>query len=284
MIVEGTPVEWSDDDALWVKREDQSCPPPGPPFSKTRGVFAHIAARNERVIGVLDTLHSQAGHAVAAACKLLGRECVNYYPVFKREGANPPLRPAQEAAYRLGAATVGLPAGRSAILFYRARRMLFEDRLRLGETEPSVYMMPNALKLPEMVSETVAEVLRTDIPESVSSVIVAASSATIAGGVIRGLQAKGWTGTVYIHMGYSRSHEALMAHVLSFPDQLELNPHQIKLVLVDEGYSYSDKAKPGPTPYWPCNQYYDLKAYRWYMANGRELGINRGNALLWNIG
>jgi hypothetical protein len=68
---------------LWVKREDLSCPPPGPPFSKARGVYARVASRPEGVIAVLDTRHSQAGWAVARACQVLGKECVNFYPEFK---------------------------------------------------------------------------------------------------------------------------------------------------------------------------------------------------------
>ena len=53
-----------------------------------------------------------------------------------------------------------------------------------------------------------------------------------------------------------------------------------KLVtLVDEGYSYKDQARPGETPPWPCNSYYDLKAFRWWrQRSGDPL------TLFWNIG
>src|SRR5262245_40882166 len=101
MLREGTPVEdYRKRYGLWVKREDLACPPPGPPFSKARVVYAHVRARPEALIGVLDTRHSQAGHAVARACQVLGKQCVNYFASLKYE-VGPHI--AQERAAALGA-------------------------------------------------------------------------------------------------------------------------------------------------------------------------------------
>src|SRR5262245_58591009 len=100
MLRSGTPVEHWPEYGLYVKREDLACPPPGPPFSKTRGVYAHVKSRREEVIGVLDTYHSQAGHAVARACEILGKQCWNFYPEFKHE---PGPREPQYRAFKLGA-------------------------------------------------------------------------------------------------------------------------------------------------------------------------------------
>lgn len=259
---------------LLVKREDLSCLPPGPPFSKTRGVFSHIQARPERVIGVLDTYHSQAGHAVAEACRLLGKIAVNFWPVRKAElGAS--IKPQQLAAEDLGAQLVALPAGRSAILYHQAKK-------RLADWGDS-YMMPNALKLPEMITETAAEVratLRsTPLPPRMP-VLIAASSGTIAAGVMRGFVDAGQASdrTFIIHQGYDRPAGAILKYIgqmTGFMDQV------FPIELVNEGYSYGDVAKSGPEPLWPCNVYYDLKAFRWWMREGRA---QYGEALLWNIG
>ena len=51
--------------------------------------------------------------------------------------------------------------------------------------------------------------------------------------------------------------------------------------VVDEGYSYADEARAGATPPWPCNSYYDLKSFRWWLAQGRA---QYGQALFWNVG
>lgn len=274
-----TPVEdYRKQFGLLVKREDLSCAPPGPPFSKTRGVFAHIAARPERIIGVLDTYHSQAGHAVAEACALLGKQAVNFYPVRKAE-IGTPVKSQQDAANMLGAQLHPLPAGRSAILYHRAKKAL----QAWGAYGDQVYMMPNALKLPEMITETAAEVRATlasiELPPRMP-VIIAASSGTIAAGVMRGfVDSKQANDRMFIvHQGYDRPASAILKYIgqmTGFMDQV------FPISLINEGYSYGDVAKPGPEPLWPCNQYYDLKAFRWWMREGRAI---YGQALFWNIG
>jgi hypothetical protein len=260
---------------LLVKREDLSCLPPGPPFSKTRGVFSHIKARPEMVIGVLDTYHSQAGHAVAEACKLLGKRAVNFYPLRKadRNREDYAWQLQQCMAYDLGAEITPLQAGRSAILYHQAKKLL-------QEKYPGAYMMPNALKLPEMITETAAEVLYTlasiPLPKHMP-VVIAASSGTIAAGVIKGFRDAGdFEREFIIHQGYDRSEAAIYKYI-----EKMAQTSAIRIKFINEGYSYGDVAKPGPDPLWPCNVYYDLKAFRWWMREGRA---KYREALFWNIG
>lgn len=281
MLRDNTPVEdHLQTFGLLVKREDLSCPPPGPPFSKTRGVFAHVKARPERVIGVLDTYHSQGGHAVAQACAALGKTCINYYPVRKADQFAA-LQPQQQEARALGARLVPLQAGRSAILYHQAKKDL---QAQVGGAS---YMMPNALKLPEMIEETAAEVRSTLLSMTLNPdtpVLISASSGTIAAGVMKGFRdaanvpGAGMDRTFIIHMGYARSHVAVLEYMQT---KAGFSFTGIPMRLVDEGYSYGDVAKPGPDPKWPCNRFYDLKAFRWWMREGRE---TYGEALFWNIG
>ncbi len=264
MLRDDTPIEdYRKPFGLWVKREDLACLPPGPPFSKTRGVFARVASRSEKVIGVLDTYHSQAGHAVAMACRILGKQCINYYPEYKHE---PGHREPQRKAVELGAVLVGLPAGRSAILYHAAKKHCEA----LGG-----YMMPNALKLEESVEETAKQV-----PNRVFRyVLVSASSGTIAAGVIRGFKEKNLLPERFlIHLGYSRSHEEVMKYLREKSGV----PGYAPIEIIDEKYNYKDKARPGPDPSWPCNEYYDLKAFRWWVREGRKQ--YKGSCLFWNIG
>lgn len=260
----GTRVEDHPEYGLRVKREDLSCREPGPPFSKTRGVFAHMAKLPQgTTVGVLDTYHSQAGHAVAHSGAALGLRVVNYYPEYKRD---PGHREPQERAYELGAVLKGLPAGRSAILYHQAKK-------DLAHWFNQPYMMPNALKLSETVDETAAEVrLLEDIPERV---IIPASSATIAAGVIRGFKDIGASPEFIVHMGYSRSHDAVKKYLQGYVGEVDVT-------LIDEGYGYKDQAKPGETPPWPCNPYYDLKAFRWWKKNQQDLP--QATTLFWNVG
>ena len=269
MLRRNTPVQdHTKEYGLWVKREDLACPPPGPPFSKARGVYAHLLNRPEKLIGVLDTQHSQAGWAVARACQVLGKRCVNYYPVFKREldDNDPPqheLRNPQIRSKELGAEVVALPAGRSSVIYHTAKR----DCVSRGG-----YMMPNALKLEESITETAAEVSGI-----FDNVLIAISSGTIAAGVIRGFRDRGGKLPQFlIHCGYSRSHEEVERYLREAS-----GVPAVPTILIDEHYAYSDKASAGPSPCFPCNEYYDLKAFRWWMANREKFG---GKTLFWNIG
>jgi Pyridoxal-phosphate dependent enzyme len=267
MLRQGTPIidrvnEWG----LYVKREDLSCPKPGPPFSKTRGVYRHVLSRPETVIGVLDTYHSQAGHAVARACQVLGKRCLNFYPDFKYE---PGPRAPQHRAAELGAELVSLPAGRSSILWHAARK----------KTEAvGGYMMPNALKLPESIEETAKEVPRG---ERFDYVLVPASSATIAAGVLRGFAETVSCRSFVVHLGYDRSEAELLRYVAE-ASGVDLGTIDVRLV--NEGYGYKDTARPGPTPDWPCNPYYDLKAFRWWATVGRTEYPRSARVLFWNVG
>lgn len=281
MTREGTPVEHYPDLGLFIKREDLSCPG-GPNFSKTRGVLAHVRNRPEQLMGVLDTYHSNGGWAVARACQKLGKRCVLFYPIRKRDqGA--PLQIQQQRAQELGATLVPLQAGRSAVLYHQAKRRTVE----LGG-----WAVPNALKLPEMITETAAEVARTDIPP-VNTVLISASSGTIAAGVISGLCQKGYAGRVVVHQGYSRPELAMRNYMSGMvatysSDLFRAGRHPGGLLwrqdfdLVDEGYGYADRARPcGVEPPCPMNDFYDRKLFSWWVREGHT---RHGEALLWNIG
>lgn len=271
--VADTPVEqiepW-----LWVKREDLCCPG-GPNFSKMRGVYARLAARPEQAIGVLDTYHSQGGWAVARAGAILGKRVIDFYPVYKRD---PGPRAPQFGAQRCGAELVGLQAGMSAVLWHQAKAKLYQMTGTRG-SEGDAYMFPNGLQLHESIRETAMEVCRTTFPAWPDTVIVSASSGTIAAGVVSGFLSHPDAmledmPTFMIHMGYARSRDKLRAR---FPAEA-----QGRLQLIDEGYAYKDAARPGAAAPFPCNPYYDLKAWRWMMEH-RDM-FTQSRVLFWNIG
>jgi 1-aminocyclopropane-1-carboxylate deaminase/D-cysteine desulfhydrase-like pyridoxal-dependent ACC family enzyme len=277
MLVNGTPIEAYKlaGRKVYVKREDLSCGEPGPPFSKMRGVIEHIAARPEKVFGVLDTYHSKAGWAVAYACKKLHRKCVNFYPVYKADGLTAPLRAPQVRSQKLGAQLCPVPAGRSFILYNQART-------QLKELSPGAYLMPNALKLAESIEATAAEVrLARAVMRRIkpAHVVVSVSSGTIAAGVLLGLQQLGLGPKVWLHEGYSREERVLKKYLLNcVPDAAELID---AATVVDEGYAYKDTAPVGSSAPFPCNQWYDLKAWAWL---GRQVVSMHGNVLFWNVG
>ena len=282
-LVRGTP--WEVHTAahgrpVHVKREDLSSPRPGPPFSKMRGVLSHILKRPEPIIGVLDTIHSRGGWAVARACQLLDRHAVVYYPQSR---ALPGPFESQREAEALGAGIIPLEAGRSAVLYHRAKKDLLFQCDRPGEA----YMMPNALKLSESVEETAKEVVHWTPPELVcGSWVISASSGTIAAGVLAGLaqtlrEARGAPpARVVLHLGYSRPEKAFRTYVNRM---VEGQPYGLRApgyLVVDEGYSYRDRVDD-PVEF-PCSPYYDLKTWRWIGQQSAEALPDP--VVFWNVG
>lgn len=268
LLRDGTPVE-PFSDRVFVKREDLCSPHPGPSFSKIRGVLKHIASRPEGEIGVLDTYHSKAGWAVAYVAAHLGKKSLDFYPRYKEDGDD--LRYQQKMAAEYGAELSALPAGRSAILYHRAKALA---------AERGAYMMPNALKLPETVAECAEEVLRTPDLGRYDNLVISVSSGTIASGVLLGFSRAKVYPRVWLHSGYSRSESELRRYIAARVPKFPF--WKAEVVVVDEGYGYKDAARVDTPPPFPCNPYYDLKAWKWLEAKG--LQSMSGSVLFWNIG
>lgn len=225
-----------------------------------------MRARPEITIGVLDTFHSKAGWAVSWAGQRLGKRVVNFWPRYKADPREGLPREQQRHAQGFGATMVALQAGRSAILYHRARQYLKEHH-------PGAYLMPNALKLSESILETDAEVHRTELPDE-GIMVVSISSGTIAAGVLRGLATLDYQ--VILHMGYSRPEGAVRDFLRKMSGVIDLS----HVRLVDERYNYKDQVDI-PVPF-PCNPHYDAKAWKWLEANIDRLP--KVPVVFWNIG
>lgn len=257
---------------VYVKREDLCCPPPGPGFSKMRGVWAHLTRRPEPIVGVLDTYHSQAGWAVSYVCSEIGKRTVNYWPRYIGDAAGA-LRYPQQMASRFGAELVALPAGRSAVLYHAAQK-------DLAARYPGAYMIANALKLSESVTENAAEAERTvPLLPAEGTLVISISSGTVAAGVIQGFTAAGALDyDIVLHMGYSRSIAKCMTYVETMSGALLFG----WVRFVDEGYGYADRAEGIEAPF-PCNPFYDLKAWKWLNKPG-VIDTLKQPVVFWNIG
>jgi len=176
-----------------------------------------------------------------------------------------------------------LPAGRSSVLYHTAKKRLKE----YGEAiDTETYIMPNALKLPESITENAAEAERTApmLPKK-PTIVLSVSSGTVAAGVLKGLYQAGILDQcqIILHMGYSRSKENLLNYMeesagVQFRDLCR------SLTIVDEKYDYKNEARKGgePCPF-PCNPYYDLKAWKW-LSNRVGAGDLPRPIVFWNIG
>jgi len=273
LVLEDTPVQLHEIGGGWsvaVKREDLCSPAPGPQFSKMRGIVPHVESRPEDLIGVLDTYHSKAGWGVSQACRALGKKCVVFYPVYKGD-AHGRLRENQEHCRSLGAHLMPVPAGMSAVLWHRARKVVEAG---------GGYMMPNALKTPDAVEANAREVGAVP-PQFLTDTtwVVSVSSGTIAAGVLRGLERRGAMDVdLILHLGYSRPQQSVVDYVHRSAE-VEPNGGGISITVIDEGYEYREGVVS--TAPFPCNEYYDAKAWDWLRRHRADVGER---VLFWNIG
>lgn len=263
----------SADSVIYVKREDLCCSSPGPPFSKIRGIESVIHEKLGSLLpperyGVVDSVHSQAGWGVSYICSQLGIPCTVFYPKLKAEPEGH-LRSFQQKCLELGAELIPIPATKSSVLFYKARRIFYE-KYSQG------YLFPNGLKLEQTIGETAEEVQTApkELLADSATWVVSVSSGTIAAGVVKGLSLLGFAGTVVLHMGFSRSVDGLLSYVLKYaPDA------KMKIEIIDEGYAYKDSVSFSAP--FPCNPYYDRKAWKWLVG---ATGTLSAPLVFWNIG
>lgn len=268
LVVSNTPWDRYDVDGIivHVKREDLCCPYPGPSFSKIRGVERYIGKLLKgTIVGVMDTRHSKAGWGVSYVCNQLGYKCVDFYPVLKSDNG---LRENQQRASELGAQLYPMKAGMSAVLYNQAKKIMRE--------EFGGIMLPNGLHLQESVDATAEELIEYTPPELLDGTwVVSISSGTLGTGMLKGLDEVSWNEIeVIFHMGYSRSQQTIRKFItdMGLPND--------GVELIDEGYEYADKVDNSWIPF-PCNEYYDAKAFTWLAYNVKSL---REPVVFWNIG
>lgn len=270
LVISSTPWESYEIDGIpiWVKREDLSCPHPGPSFSKIRGIEKVIQSQLRGVcppeaVGVVDTVHSKAGWGVSYICYALGVPCWVFYPLKKSDDIASP-RVFQRMAKSFGAEIIPLPATKSSVLFYQARKIFYAHY-------PLGFMMPNGLQLYDTILQTSREVSLSPPDLLCGSWVVSVSSGTIGCGVVMGLSQLGFGGKLFFHFGFSRSEEVMKQKVKKYGN--------VNVVMIDEGYQYADAVK-FPCPF-PCNPYYDRKAWKWLVKNIKDL---EPPVIFWNIG
>jgi len=270
-VLTNTPVERHGD--VWVKREDLCCPLPGPGFSKVRGLLAHMEASQAERFGALDTSTSKAGWGLAYLAAWLRRRAVVFYPGMKAWNGEPGLY--QQRAAEFGAELIPMKPGRSNVLWHQARR-------QLAVSDPRAEMLPNGLRLAETVTETAAELMRTPPDVLGGTLVVNVGSGTICSGVLAGLLSSGrrverMVGVTTHRLSPAVKRRQIWNKMVGETGPLTRMPDWFNLVVTD--YGYSDR-EDEPCPF-PCNPWYDRKAWRWLVEHRKGLPEP---VLFWNIG
>lgn len=270
-VISNTPVDSYkiNDHKIYVKREDLSSSYPLPPFSKVRGIYSHLTKlynNGVRNIGYVETQISMAGWGLAVACQDFGITLTIYAPKYKSQ-VNPVYTMHIKKWEQFNSEIVYIPAGRAKINFYIAKKLL---RNKYGA---SAVLLPLGLPLDESIKETSEELLLTGI-ENINTLVVSVGSGTICKGIllgISGMKNKPSVVGVACRTGdMKRKKRNILSNTLSFGTVFSLK---------DMGYDYMDKETISAP--FPCNPFYDRKAWKWLYDN---LDNVSHPVMFWNIG
>jgi len=261
---------------MFVKREDLACQPPGPPFAKVRGlaiVLENLKKQGVKTVGYMETSVSMAGWGISYFCGLLGMKAVIFAPQYKELRENQIYQFEKWKEFGGEKRWLEKP-NRMQINFYRARKILKDEY-------PDAVMLPLGLPFQETALEVAKQVQKLD--RFYPSIVVCVGSGTMTGGIILGLKNKGCQSEVYGIFCSPKADAGMKKKILSFSGiggrPGFFNRNEPKLELIDEGYEYT-KREDIACPF-PCNPYYDRKAFAWMMKNYDRL---KKPVLFWNIG
>jgi len=271
MLTVDTPVEKYGN--VWVKREDLACPPPGPPFSKTRGLEAKLAllnAKGIKIVGYMDTSVSMGGIAVSYFCQQFGMTAIIFYPQYKEGNNRENLEDHIKKWQEFGATIVPLDKPqRQKINWYRARNILLKNW-------PNSFMLEQGFPYKESVNETAKQVRLLSKNILNGTVIISVGSGVICSGVVKGLLDFDTDTTIY---GITVSPKDLIAMEKKIRVRSGDIFETVNLKLINGGYEYT-QTEDMEVPF-PCNRYYDRKAWNWLIKNKENL---KDPVLFWNIG
>lgn len=285
MIRKNTPIETYKirGRTVYVKREDLCTEPPGPPFSKCRGLYAHLKKLKKegvRIVGYVETPISMAGWGVAWVAQKLGMKAVIFDPQYT---GSPPatIEVHREKWKQFGPDVLPIKAGMTCVNQHIARKMLKK------EYGKDAVMLPIGISFNETISET-AEELCYFLSKSSwkftppGHIIVCVGSGTICAGLLRGLKKASPRTELIGVMAYDKNLKKKRKSIFAkagVKDKNTLFPHIVDFTLINEKWKYTEPSTI--TCPFPCHPYYDLKAWDWLV---REIETLLGSVLFWNIG
>jgi len=260
---------------IYVKREDLSCLSPGPPFAKVRGLYPvleKLKREGIKVVGYTETSISMAGWGISYFCKSLGMKSVIFMPRYK-DGLrhNQEFQISKWREFEAEIIPIEKP-NRMAINFYRARKIL-------TERYASSVMLSQGLPFEETVQEV--SIQASSISSHFKTIISCIGSGAMIAGILRDLSFKkicnGAAPFVYGILVSKKDPAIMKKRILKMAGMGGFIKNSLSII--DYGYEYVDK-EVCDCPF-PCNIYYDRKAWKWLMDN---ITIIEKPILFWNIG
>ncbi|MBU2249421.1 MAG: PLP-dependent lyase/thiolase [Gammaproteobacteria bacterium] len=266
---------------VFVKREDLACPPPGPPFAKVRGLLPTLTRLKQegiQTVGYMETTVSMAGWGISYFCKKLdGLKAVIFVPKYTAPKDNQSYQFKKWKQFGAEIEWIDKPT-RMQINFYKARKILTKY--------PNSAMLPLGLSFVETTHEVAKQVALFN--RKYESIVINIGSGTMAAGLLLGLSNLKMDSIVYgifcapkdiLKMHKKIFAAAKLSNAPSSGGFNLLKKETVRLNLIDAGYEYTQKEEV-ECPF-PCNPYYDRKAWAWLLKNYDNL---KKPILFWNIG
>lgn len=300
MLVNNTPVELHVFNTFkyWVKREDKACEKPGPPFAKIRGLLPFMGSlKNQGIeyVSYMDTSISMAGWGISYVAKQLGMKAVLFYPLYKDGLRHNQFRLIPKW-HEFGAIVHPLetPTQRQ-INIIRAKKRFQSNMAGMGSRG---YWLPDGLKLTETIYAVSKEARVTfDENKKFNNIVINVGSGVMLAGVLMGLSmSKKRVDNIYAvatHKGTKlielrkkvlklANVKDINVHPKLFDQRVPLQSITSNLQFISTHYDYSEKVSDDLLCDFPCNPYYDKKAWE-FLINNSEYLCNE-NTLFWNIG
>lgn len=281
MSLVNTPVEtyYIGNKRVYVKREDLcvSTRRGAPPFAKIRGLLPtlhKLKKENITTVGYMQNSISMAGWGISYFAKKLDIKVVIFMPKYK-EGLKFEQQKQLEIFQSLGAKVEWFEnPNRQKINFYITRNIL-------KKKYKNSYMLPLGLMFKETVEELRKEIENTQYIRKVKSIVISVGSGMMISGVVAGCNDLKLSPTIYGIFIDPKSERNMEKHIYktSKTHKSGLLSSKINLKLIDDGYEYTQKENVFCG--FPCNPYYDLKAWAWLIRNIKKV---EHPTMFWNIG
>ena len=273
----------------FVKREDLACPSPGPPFAKVRGLYPYLLNLKNNgttVVGYMDTAISMAGWGVSYFAERLGMQAVLFYPQYK-DGHKFNQKYYIRKWEKFNAIIIPLEHPTQHQININRAKKYFKS------VYPEGVWLPNGLKFEETIQGVAQESYSAMQKIQPSSIICSVGSGVMLAGVLLGIyHAKCKIKQIIGVLAHREMNIAKkMGDVLCMGD-FEQDKHRKlftisptitnitdNIQIVSSEYLYHEQAQTRAP--FPCNPYYDLKAFEYLQKNITKLAKP---ILFWNIG
>jgi len=260
---------------IFVKREDLCTLPPGPTFSKVRGLLKcleKLKSNGIETVGYTESSVSMAGWGTAWLAPKVGLKAVIYDPQYVENNKDQEhlkvLNFHRKKWQELGAEIIPIKAGMVKVNYNICKK-------NLAQRYPNSVMLPLGLPFQETIDETAR--IASQCNGKFKSVVVCIGSGTICAGIIKGMP------STHVYGIMSRSGNVFNKKKSILSKAVILDQGLIGLNLdfdcIDPGWKYTQRSYVD-CPF-PCHPYYDLKAFEWMVKHIDEL---QEPILFWNIG